>query len=138
MRVAMGVGMAREETLGILGRGHLDLEMVKVLFVGGIASGNTLGFDPRLDRLLNEAEVVISGDGNSDGVISSEVTATDLNNTAGCISRLRALADLLQKGRHGVGLVDQATKVEADNSALEAFKQVSVEISQVRRVRLTS
>lgn len=78
----MGVSVSREETPGLLDRCQLNLEMVKVLLVGGIASGDTLGFNPRLDRLLDEDEVVLSGDGNSDGVVSSEVTATDLNNAS--------------------------------------------------------
>lgn len=122
MRVAMGVGVAREEAPGLFGGGQLDLEMVEVLFVRGIASGDTLGFNPRLDRLLNEDVVVLSGDRNSDGVVSREVAATDLNDASGCLGRLGSLPDLLQKGRHGIGLVDQTTEVEADNSALEAVQ----------------
>lgn len=122
VRVAMGVCVARQEAPGLLGGGQLDLEIVKVLFVRGVTSCDTLGFDPRLDRLLDEYEVVLSGDGNSHSVVGSEVATANLNNTAGCISCLRALADLLQKGRHGVGLVDQTTEVEADDSALHTVQ----------------
>lgn len=120
--MAMGVSMTREEAPGLLGWCQLDLEMVKALLVGGIASRDTLGFSPRLNRLLDEDEVVLSGDGNSDGVVSSEITTTDLNDASGCISSLGPLADLIQKGRHGIGLVDQATEVETDNGALEAVQ----------------
>lgn len=91
----MGVSVSREETPGIFGGRQLNLEIVKVLLVGGIASSDALGLNPRLDRLLDEDEVVLSGDGKSDSVVSSEVTATDLNDTTGCISCLRTLADLL-------------------------------------------